>query len=173
MFPIKDRKGRVVGFGGRVMNPDDQPKYLNTGDTPIFQKSRELYGLFETLEFRKDLENILVVEGYMDTIALYEHGMKNSVATDRQASDAQPPRAFITNVFCAPKPSTNSFYKGFRTTPWTLRAGGRCRIFIEDGSSFFWGPGALAKVAFDKLCRKMVRKSSNIDNLTKNDKTYH
>ena len=81
MFPIKDRKGRVVGFGGRVMNPDDQPKYLNTGDTPIFQKSRELYGLFETLEFRKDLENILVVEGYMDTIALYEHGMKNSVAT--------------------------------------------------------------------------------------------
>ena len=73
MFPIKDRKGRVVGFGGRVMNPDDQPKYLNTGDTPIFQKSRELYGLFETLEFRKDLENILVVEGYMDTIALYEN----------------------------------------------------------------------------------------------------
>ena len=52
MFPIKDRKGRVVGFGGRVMNPDDQPKYLNTGDTPIFQKGKELYGLFEVLEVR-------------------------------------------------------------------------------------------------------------------------
>ena len=81
MFPIKDRKGRVVGFGGRVMNPDDQPKYLNTGETPVFQKSRELYGLFEALEFRKDLEEIYVVEGYMDSIAMYEHSMTNSVAT--------------------------------------------------------------------------------------------
>ena len=81
MFPIKDRKGRVVGFGGRVMNPDDQPKYLNTGETPVFQKSRELYGLFEALEFRKDLKEIYVVEGYMDSIAMYEHNMTNSVAT--------------------------------------------------------------------------------------------
>ena len=81
MFPIKDRKGRVVGFGGRVMNPDDQPKYLNTGETPVFQKSRELYGLFEALEFRKDLKEIYVVEGYMDSIAMYEHSMTNSVAT--------------------------------------------------------------------------------------------
>ena len=79
--PIKDRKGRVVGFGGRVMNPDDQPKYLNTGETPVFQKSRELYGLFEALEFRKDLKEIYVVEGYMDSIAMYEHSMTNSVAT--------------------------------------------------------------------------------------------
>ena len=81
MFPIKDRKGRVVGFGGRVMNPDDQPKYLNTGETLVFQKSRELYGLFEALEFRKDLKEIYVVEGYMDSIAMYEHSMTNSVAT--------------------------------------------------------------------------------------------
>ena len=81
MFPIKDRKGRVVGFGGRVMNPDDQPKYLNTGETQVFQKSKELYGLFEALEYRKDLKEIFVVEGYMDSIAMYEHGMTNSVAT--------------------------------------------------------------------------------------------
>ena len=81
MFPIKDRKGRIVGFGGRVMNPDDQPKYLNTGETEVFQKSRELYGFFESLEDRRDLNEIYVVEGYMDTIAMYEHDMKNSVAT--------------------------------------------------------------------------------------------
>ena len=81
MFPIKDRKGRIVGFGGRVMNADDQPKYLNTGETEVFQKSRELYGFFEALEERRDLNEIYVVEGYMDTIAMYEHGMKNSVAT--------------------------------------------------------------------------------------------
>ena len=81
MFPIKGRKGRVVGFGGRVMNPDDQPKYLNTGDTPIFQKGKELYGLYEALEVRKDLKQLFVVEGYMDTVAMSENGMRNSVAT--------------------------------------------------------------------------------------------
>ena len=81
MFPIKDRKGRVVGFGGRVMNPEDQPKYLNTGDTPVFQKGKELYGLHEALEDRKNLTRIYVVEGYMDVIAMSENGINNSVAT--------------------------------------------------------------------------------------------
>lgn len=81
MFPIKDRKARVVGFGGRVMNPEDQPKYLNTGDTPIFQKGRELYGLSEALKDRKNLNKIYVVEGYMDVIAMSEKGINNSVAT--------------------------------------------------------------------------------------------
>ena len=59
IFPIRDRKGRVVGFGGRVMNPEDQPKYLNTGDTPVFQKGKELYGLYESLENRRDLKRYL------------------------------------------------------------------------------------------------------------------
>ena len=81
MFPIKDRKGRVVGFGGRVMNPEDQPKYLNTGDTPVFQKGKELYGLHEALHDRKNLTRIYVVEGYMDVIAMSENGINNSVAT--------------------------------------------------------------------------------------------
>ncbi len=81
MFPIKDRKGRVVGFGGRVMKPEDQPKYLNTGDTPAFQKGKELYGLFETLQDRKNLKKIYVVEGYMDVIAMSENGINNAVAT--------------------------------------------------------------------------------------------
>ena len=81
MFPIKDRKGRVVGFGGRIMNPEDQPKYLNTGDTPVFQKGKELYGLYEALEDRKNLTRIYVVEGYMDVIAMSEKGINNSVAT--------------------------------------------------------------------------------------------
>ena len=81
MFPIKDRKGRVVGFGGRIMNPEDQPKYLNTGDTPVFQKGKELYGLYEALEDRKNLTRIYVVEGYMDVIAMSENGINNSVAT--------------------------------------------------------------------------------------------
>jgi DNA primase len=81
MFPIKDRKGRVVGFGGRVMNKDDQPKYLNTGDTPVFQKGKELYGLHESLKNRRELKDIFVVEGYMDAVAMSENNMHNAVAT--------------------------------------------------------------------------------------------
>jgi len=81
MFPIKDRKGRIVGFGGRVMNSKDQPKYLNTGETPVFKKGKELYGFFEASKERRDLKKIYVVEGYMDVIALAENGIKNAVAT--------------------------------------------------------------------------------------------
>lgn len=81
IFPIRDRKGRVVGFGGRVMNPEDQPKYLNTGDTPVFQKGKELYGLYESLENRRDLKDIYVVEGYMDAVAMSENKINNAVAT--------------------------------------------------------------------------------------------
>ena len=81
IFPIRDRKGRVVGFGGRVMSPEDQPKYLNTGDTPVFQKGKELYGLFESLENRRDLKDIYVVEGYMDAVAMSENKINNAVAT--------------------------------------------------------------------------------------------
>jgi len=81
IFPIRDRKGRVVGFGGRVMNPEDQPKYLNTGDTPVFQKGKELYGLYESLGNRRDLKDIYVVEGYMDAVAMSENKINNAVAT--------------------------------------------------------------------------------------------
>ena len=81
IFPIRDRKGRVVGFGGRVMNPEDQPKYLNTGDTQVFQKGKELYGLYESLENRRDLKDIYVVEGYMDAVAMSENKINNAVAT--------------------------------------------------------------------------------------------
>ena len=63
------------------MKPEDQPKYLNTGDTPAFQKGKELYGLFETLQDRKNLKKIYVVEGYMDVIAMSENGINNAVAT--------------------------------------------------------------------------------------------
>ena len=81
IFPIKERKGRTVGFGGRVMNPEDQPKYLNTGDTPVFQKGKELYGLYETSLNRRELSKIYVVEGYVDVVAMFDKGMENSVAT--------------------------------------------------------------------------------------------
>lgn len=81
MYPIRDRRGRVIGFGGRVMD-SSEPKYLNSPETPLFQKGRELYGLFELRRAtRGSPERILVVEGYMDVIALAHAGINSAVAT--------------------------------------------------------------------------------------------
>ncbi|MCB1842188.1 MAG: DNA primase [Halioglobus sp.] len=80
MFPIRDRRGRVIAFGGRVLG-DDKPKYLNSPETSIFQKGRELYGLYEARQQNRHLERILVVEGYMDVIALAQHGIAYATAT--------------------------------------------------------------------------------------------
>lgn len=82
MFPIHDRKGRIIGFGGRALKPDQKPKYLNSPETPIFQKNRELYGLHQVLtRFKQNIDFILIVEGYMDVIALAQHGIYQAVAT--------------------------------------------------------------------------------------------
>lgn len=81
MFPIHDRHGRIIGFGGRVLDADQKPKYLNSPETVIFQKSRELYGLHQILSQQKSADNIIIVEGYMDVIALAQHGISNAVAT--------------------------------------------------------------------------------------------
>ena len=80
MFPIRDQRGRVIGFGGRVLN-NKTPKYLNSPETRIFQKGRELYGLFQARKSTKDLSELYIVEGYMDVIALAQFGIKNVVAT--------------------------------------------------------------------------------------------
>lgn len=80
VFPIRDRRGRVIAFGGRVLG-DDKPKYLNSPETPIFQKGRELYGLYEARRANRSLQRIIVVEGYMDVIALAQSGITNAVAT--------------------------------------------------------------------------------------------
>ena len=79
MFPIRDRRGRTIGFGGRVIG-DSQPKYLNSPETDIFHKHREVYGLYELLDAVRKPEAILVVEGYMDVIALSQFGVLNAVA---------------------------------------------------------------------------------------------
>jgi len=103
IFPIRDRQGRVIGFGGRVMG-DDIPKYLNSPETAIFHKGSELYGLYEALQINRQLEQMLVVEGYMDVIALAQHNITNVVATLGTATTKlNAERLFrqVTNViFC-------------------------------------------------------------------------
>ena len=80
MFPIRDKRARIIGFGGRVLD-DSLPKYLNSPETSLFHKGKEVYGLFELLQKKDKPRNILVVEGYMDVIALSQYGVHNAVAT--------------------------------------------------------------------------------------------
>src|SRR5918993_3206605 len=81
MFPIHDRRGRVIAFGGRVLDPEDSPKYLNSPETVLFHKGRELYGLWQAKQANSKLERLVVVEGYMDVVALVQYGVTQAVAT--------------------------------------------------------------------------------------------
>ncbi|MGC0795278.1 DNA primase [Pantoea agglomerans] len=80
MFPIRDKRGRVIGFGGRVLG-NDTPKYLNSPETPIFHKGRQLYGLYEAVKNHPEPARLLVVEGYMDVVALAQYGIDYAVAS--------------------------------------------------------------------------------------------
>jgi DNA primase len=80
MFPIHDGSGRVIGFGGRILDKGE-PKYLNSPETPLFSKGRELYGLFQARQAIRAAGRVVVVEGYMDVVALAQHGVEYAVAT--------------------------------------------------------------------------------------------
>jgi DNA primase len=88
MFPIRSVQGEVIGFGGRVLD-DAKPKYINSPETPVFSKGRELYGLFEARQALREKGYALVVEGYMDVVALAQSGLPNAVATLGTACTAE------------------------------------------------------------------------------------
>ncbi|MDJ0832241.1 MAG: DNA primase [Gammaproteobacteria bacterium] len=81
MFPIRDRRGRTIAFGGRIINPEDNPKYLNSPESPVFHKGEEIYGLYEMKQASSQINQIFITEGYMDVVALAEHGLSTAVAT--------------------------------------------------------------------------------------------
>ena len=81
IFPIFDMAGRPIAFGGRILDPEGQPKYLNSPETPLYQKNRVFYGLNQARDAMRECGSVIVVEGYMDLLALYEIGIKNVVAT--------------------------------------------------------------------------------------------
>ena len=104
MFPIRDSRGRVVGFGGRIISAEDTPKYLNSPETPLFHKGSELYGLYEVRQALRQIPRLLVVEGYMDVIALAQQGIDYAVASLGTACTAEHIQKLfrLTNdvVFC-------------------------------------------------------------------------
>ncbi|PNS08922.1 DNA primase [Solilutibacter silvestris] len=104
MFPIHDRRGRVIAFGGRVLDKDSSPKYLNSPETALFHKGRELYGLWQARQANPKLERLLVVEGYMDVVSLAQHGIVYAVATLGTATTPEHAELLFRNapdvVFC-------------------------------------------------------------------------
>jgi len=102
-FPIADRRGRTIGFGARVLG-DETPKYLNSPESAVYHKGRELYGLYQARKAAGRPERLLVVEGYMDVVALAQHGIRNAVATlGTAATEAHLEQLFRVSediVFC-------------------------------------------------------------------------
>lgn len=139
MFPIRDQRGRVIAFGGRVLG-DDKPKYLNSPETDIFHKSRELYGLYEARKQNRSLDQVLVVEGYMDVIALAQHGIHYAVATLGTAtSEAHLERIYrlcSQVVFCfdGDEAGRKAAARALETTLPTLQDGRQARfLFLPEG----------------------------------------
>lgn len=139
MFPIRDSRGRIIAFGGRVLG-DDKPKYLNSPETPVFHKGQELYGLYEARKANRDLDEIMVVEGYMDVIALAQQGLRNAVATLGTAtSDEHLKRLFriVPNVlFCfdGDAAGRKAAWRALEATLSNLQDGRRARfLFLPEG----------------------------------------
>lgn len=139
MFPIHDRRGRVIAFGGRALS-DDGPKYLNSPETPLYHKSKELYGLYQARQRAGRLDSIIVVEGYMDVVALAQFGFKNVVATSGTATTPLQVeilfRAADTVVFCfdGDRAGRKAAWKALQGTLPKLKEGLQARfLFLPDG----------------------------------------
>lgn len=138
-FPIRDRRGRTIGFGGRVLD-DSTPKYLNSSESPAFHKGQELYGLFEARRAVRKLERILVVEGYMDVVALAQFDINYAVATLGTATTHEHlERLFRTVpevVFCfdGDRAGREAAWRALENTLPVLRDGREARfLFLPDG----------------------------------------
>ena len=139
MFPIHDRRGRVIAFGGRALE-DDGPKYLNSPETELFHKGRELYGLYLARRSQAKLDRILVVEGYMDVVALAQYGFRNCVATLGTATTGDHAellfRAADEVVFCfdGDRAGRKAAWRALENTLSRLREGRHARfLFLPDG----------------------------------------
>jgi DNA primase len=153
MFPIRDSRGRCIGFGGRVMG-DEQPKYMNTSDTVLFHKRQELYGLFEARQVLRNIERLVVVEGYMDVVGLARHGIEYAVATLGTATTDEHLNRLLRIsdeiVFCfdGDRAGRAAAWKALETSLPHIREGRQLRfVFLpdsQDPDSFVRASGASA-----------------------------
>ncbi len=139
MFPIRDRRGRTIGFGGRALG-DDKPKYLNSPETPLFHKGKELYGLFEAQQALRKITRLLVVEGYMDVASLAEHDIRYAVATLGTATTREHLsllfRTTDTIIFCfdGDRAGREAAWKALQVALPTIHEGKQINfMFLPDG----------------------------------------
>jgi DNA primase len=139
IFPIVDSRGRVVGFGGRIIG-EGEPKYLNSPETPAFHKGRELYGFFDARRANRKLERVLVVEGYMDVVSLAQQGIDNAVATLGTATTPEHLRRLFRAtpevVFCfdGDRAGRDAAWRALQTSLPEMRDGRQVRfLFLPDG----------------------------------------
>ena len=159
MFPIRNRKGQVVGFGGRILNNDkNQAKYINSPETTLFHKGSELYGLYEARKFTKKLERIIVVEGYMDVIALAQFGVSYAVATMGTATThshiKQLFRAVPEVIFCfdGDRAGRDAAWRALNNALPELKDGKEIRfLFLPDGEDPDTQIRKIGKEAFEQL----------------------
>ena len=139
MFPIRDKRGRVIGFGGRVLG-DAQPKYLNSPETEIFHKGRQLYGLYEAQQSQQEPARLLVVEGYMDVVALAQYGISYAVASLGTATTADHIQLLFRatdNVICCydgDRAGRDAAWRALETALPFMTDGRQLRfMFLPDG----------------------------------------
>ncbi|MEX0374818.1 DNA primase [Spiribacter pallidus] len=174
MFPIRDRRGRTIGFGGRVID-EGEPKYLNSPETPVFQKGQELYGLYEALQADRHPPEMVVVEGYMDVVALAQAGIHRAVATLGTAtSTRQVERLFRASadiVFCfdGDAAGLRAAWRALESALPAMRQGRQVRfLFLPEGDD----PDSLVqregKAGFDQRLTEATPLSDYlIDRLTR------
>lgn len=153
MFPIRDTRGRVIAFGGRII-ASGEPKYLNSPETPLFHKGRELYGLYEARRAERKFERMLVVEGYMDVVMLAAHGIHNAVGTLGTATTTEHLRRLfgVTGelVFCfdGDRAGRDAAWRALQTSLPLLQDGRQIRFLLlpdnEDPDSLVRREGAQA-----------------------------
>ncbi len=153
MFPIRDSRGRTMAFGGRIL-ATGEPKYLNSPETPVFHKGRELYGLYEARRAERKLERLLVVEGYMDVVMLAAHGIRNAVGTLGTATTSEHLRRIFSVVpeviFCfdGDRAGRDAAWRALQVSLPTLHDGRQIRFLLlpdgEDPDSLVRQEGAAA-----------------------------
>ena len=165
MFPIHNTKGNVIGFGGRVLTSKDNPKYLNSPETPLFSKSKELYGLYLCRKHSRRIDYIIVVGGYMDVIALHQQGITNVVATLGTATTPAHlqvlSRSAETIIFCfdGDKAGRDAAWKALKTSLPVITSGLLIKfLLLPDGED----PDTLIKNESVKSFTKRVEESQTL-----------
>lgn len=165
MFPIRDNRGRCIGFGGRVFG-DEKPKYLNSPETPIFHKGKELYGLYEARQAMRDLPRLLIVEGYMDVVSLAQHDIRYAVATLGTASSAEHLELAFRHtpevVFCfdGDEAGRKAARRAFDNALPTIKDGRQIRfLFLPDGED----PDTLVRQRGSEFFTELVHKAQPLE----------